>query len=79
MKTKVNLKLQGLNRLMTSPPVTAVVAREAKALAQRAGNDFEFVIAPHRWTARAYVRAANAEGARKQAGDAALERALGSR
>lgn len=73
---RVQLKLRGINALMTSPPVTALVAREAKRMAQAAGPNFEYNIVPHKWTARAYVRPANATGAREQRDNAVLERVM---
>lgn len=78
-KPTVKLNLRGLNALMTSAPVTAVVAREARRMAQQAGPDFEADIVPHKWTARAFVRPANAEGRKQQADNAVLERVMGSR
>lgn len=78
-KARVVLNLRGLNALMTSSPVTAVVAREARRMAQQAGPDFEYDVVPHRWTARAFVRPANAAGRKQQADNAVLERVMGSR
>lgn len=72
----VRLKLKGINELMTSRPVTALVVREARRMAAEAGPNFEADIVPHRWTARAYVRPANAAGAREQADNAVLERVI---
>lgn len=79
MTAKVALKLRGLNALMTSPGVTAEVVRRARAMAQQAGENFEADIVPHRYTARAFVRPANAEGRKEQAEKAVLERVMGSR
>lgn len=76
---KVNLKLSGINRVMTSPGVTAMVVREARRMAEQAGSNFEYNPSPHRWTARAYVRPANAAGRKEQADNAVLERVMGSR
>jgi len=78
-KPTVKLNIRGLNALMTSAPVTAQVAREAKRRAQQAGPNFEAVVKPHRWTARAFIQTANAAGAKEQADNAVLERVLGSR
>lgn len=72
----VRLKLKGINELMTSRPVTALVVREARRMAAEAGPNFEANIVPHKWTARAYVRPANAAGAREQADNAVLERVI---
>ncbi len=77
---RVQLKLTGLNKLMTSPEVQEQVDAAGRDLAGRAGPDFEYVRGGrHRWTARGFVQPANARGAREQARNAALERALGER
>lgn len=73
---RVALKLRGINELMTSRPVTALVVREARRMAAEAGPNFEADIVPHRWTARAYVRPANAAGRKEQADNAVLERVI---
>lgn len=72
----VRLKIRGINELMTSRPVTALVVREARRMAAEAGPNFEYDVVPHKWTARAYVRPANAAGAREQAENAVLERVI---
>lgn len=54
---KAKLNIRAINRLMTSQPVTAEVARRAHRIRAAAGDDFEVVVNPHKWTARAYVRA----------------------
>lgn len=74
----VKLNLRGINAVMTSRAVSAVVARKAKQMQEIAGPDFEANIVPHRYTARAYIRAANYEGAKRQASEKVLERALGA-
>lgn len=76
---KVKLNLLGINKIMTSRGVSDVVRREAKKRADSAGPGFEAVIAPHRWTARAYIRTADAEGARRQANEKVLERVVSER
>ena len=72
----VRLKLRGLNALMTSRPVTAEVVRRARKIQEAAGPDFEVNVVPHKYTARAYVRAANARGAVLEARDKVLTRSL---
>ena len=73
---KVKLKLKGINAVMTSPGAIAEVARRARRMASAAGEGFEAVVNPHRWTARAFVRTADETGRRRQAEDAVLERSL---
>ncbi len=72
----VKLNLRGLNRLMTSQPVVAMVSERAARIARAAGPNFERVVRPHRYTARAFVRAANSEGAAEEARSKVLTRAL---
>lgn len=78
MSVTVKLKLRGLNELMTSRPVSARLAREAKRMAEAAGSDFEFDVVAGRWTALATVRPANAAGRRRQRDEAVLERVMPS-
>ena len=73
---KVKLRLKGINIIMTSPGVTAEVIRRAWRMASAAGEGFEAVVNPHRHTARAFVRTADAVGRRRQAESAVLERSL---
>lgn len=79
MTAQVKLNLRGLNALMRSSEVQAIVDREGQRIATAAGRDFEYVPRTHRWVARGFVQPANARGAREQARAAVLERALGSR
>lgn len=72
----VTLSLRGLNALMTSREATAAVVRSANRIQAAAGANFEVNVVPHRWTARAYVRAKNAQGMRQEARDKVLTRAL---
>lgn len=74
MSDKPKLNLPGINKLMTSAPVTALVAREARRMAASAGEGFEAVVKPHKWTARGYVQTADARGRRRQADEKVLER-----
>lgn len=79
MASDVKLNIRGVNQLMRSTSVQAIVNAEGKRLAAAAGADFEYVPRPHRWMARGYVQPKNARGMREQARNAALERALGAR
>lgn len=74
--SKVVLKLRGLNELMRSPGVTAEVVRRARRMQAAAGENFEVVVYPHRWTARAYVQSKGAAGAEDEARDKRLTRAI---
>lgn len=73
---RVQLNLRGLNALMTGREATAAVVRAANKIQRAAGDDFEVNVVPHRWTARAYVRAKNARGMREEARNKALTRAM---
>lgn len=64
---KVKLRLSGLNQLMRSEPVQAEVLRRARRIQAAAGDNFEVVSRPHRWTARAYVQPKNYAGRREEA------------
>lgn len=75
---QVKLNLAGLNQLMRSDAVQAIVDAEGRRVAAAAGSNFEYVARPHRYVARGYVQAKNARGMREQARNAVLERALGS-
>jgi len=76
-KVRVQLKLKGLNALMTSAPVQAEVDRVGRRIARSAGDGFAYSEAkPHKWTARGFVQTNSPEGARRQAEDAVLERAM---
>lgn len=74
--TKVKLNLRGLNALMTSREVTAEVVKRAQAIQRAAGPNFEVNVVPHKFTARAFIRPANVEGAKEEARDKRLTRAL---
>ena len=61
---RVKLKLQGLNKLMTSAPVQARVNAEAARVSAAAGPKFKMVVQgkrPNRRTARAYVQGVEGE------------------
>lgn len=72
----VILKLRGIQATLKSAPVQAEVSRRAARIAKAAGDGFAVVTKPHRYTSRAFVQTATEEGARREAADAVLERAL---
>lgn len=74
--TGLRLKLRGINAIMTSRGATGAVIKTANRIQRAAGDDFEVNVVPHRWTARAYVRPKNARGAREEARNKVLTRAL---
>ena len=78
-KATVKLNIRGINKLMSSTPVQGEVDAHGKRRAALAGENFEYVSRPHRWTARGYIQPANYEGRKEQAENAVLERVLGSR
>ena len=72
----VKLKLRGVNAVMTSRPVVSDIAARAQRIARAAGDGFEAVVIPHKWTARAYVRTNSANGRAREAREKVLNRAL---
>lgn len=72
----LRLKLRGINELMTGRVATAAVVRSANKIRAAAGADFEVNVVPHKWTARAFVRAKNARGMREEARNKVLTRAV---
>jgi hypothetical protein len=76
MTGKVKLNLPGINKIMTSKGARAVVRRELQRMEVSAGEGFEAVERPHRWTARGFVQTADVEGARRQAREKVLERVV---
>lgn len=77
-RIRVRLNIRGINAVLTSAPVVSDLARRAERIAAAAGDGFEKSVNPTRRTARAYVRAADENGRKRQAESAVLERALGS-
>jgi hypothetical protein len=75
-KPQVKLNIRGINALMSSAPVQSLVEERARRIAEAAGSGFEAVAAPHPWTARAYVRTADAEGRRREAQEKVLTRSI---
>jgi hypothetical protein len=74
----IKLNLAALNQIMASPEMQTIVDSVGREVAANAGDGFEYVRRPHRWTARGYVQATTARAMRRQARDAVLERAVGS-
>jgi hypothetical protein len=76
---RVDLNLAGINALMKSGPVAALLAERARAIADAAGPGFEAVTDnTHPWVARAWVQAATPEAARAEATDKVLTSAVGT-
>ena len=73
---KVKLNLKQINALMRSEKVQDIVNDEAQRIADRAGPDFEVAPSSHRYTARAFVQAANFKGMEAEARDKVLTRAV---
>ena len=73
---RIKLNLREINKLMTSREATAEVVRAAQRIQRAAGDEFEVNVVPHKWTARAYVRAKDAKGMRAEARDKVLTRAV---
>lgn len=73
---KVKLKQKGIRETLKSSPVQADLARRAKRIADAAGEGFEMVVKPHKYTSRAFVQTDTEEARKRQAEDAVLERSL---
>lgn len=76
MKVRAKLKMNGIREVMLSNGVRREVASLAKAMADQAGEGFEYVVKPHRRTARAFVQTADQTGRERQDRDNVLERLL---
>lgn len=72
--TNLKLNLPGINKIMTGKGARALLRRNLDRMAGSAGEGFEAVERPHRWTARGYVQTADAEGRHRQADEKVLER-----
>lgn len=75
---RVKLKISGVRAVLTSAPVQSEVARRAARIAAAAGEGFEMVVKPHKYTSRAFVQTVDEAGDKRQAEEAVLERALGA-
>lgn len=73
----VRLNLPGINQVLRA--AQSKLDEIGEGMAADAGDGFEYVPSPHRYTARGYVQVDSVEGARRQARDAVLERVMGSR
>jgi len=72
----VKLKMGGIQTLLRSREVRDEIARRAKRGADAAGEGFEYVVRPHRYTSRAYVQTNSAVGEQREADDKVLIRAM---
>ena len=73
---RVKLKIRGINQVMAGRGATDEVAARGQRIARAAGENFEVVVKPHKWTARAFIRNKNREGAAEEARDKMLTRAI---
>ena len=78
-RVQVKIDLAGINALMKSVEVQAAIDEAGPAIAGRLSSDYEYVptgTRPHRWVARGYVQTATVEGARDNAKNNSLLKAL---
>lgn len=70
----IRLKIRAVNAILRAqqPEVDA----RAQRIAAAAGEGFEAQPAPHKWTARAYVRPTTTEARRREADEKVLNRSL---
>lgn len=73
---RVKLNQRGVREVLKSSPVQADISARAARAARAGGPGIEAVTKPHRYTSRAFVQTADAEGRKRQAESAVLERAL---
>lgn len=76
MATTVKLNMRGIREVLKGPEVTADLARRSKRVEAAAGDGFEAVVKPGKYTARAYVQSAGRKGDEREASEKALTRAL---
>lgn len=78
-KPRVVLHLGAINALMKSAEVQDFIDSQGQAIATRAGGDYTYSrpSKQHRWVARGYVQTAGAAGARDNAKNNTLLKALG--
>lgn len=76
MSIKVKLKLPGINKVMKSAPVKELVELTAYHMFEAAGDGFNALIVPHKWTPRAYIQTDDEVGRRRQAEEHVLERVV---
>lgn len=72
----VKLKMRGVRELLKSSPVQSNLAARAVRAARVAGLGFEAAVKPHKYTSRAFVQTADAEGRTREANEKVLIRAL---
>jgi len=75
---RVKLKISGVRQVLKSPGVVSEVVRRARRIQEAAGEGFEMVVKPHRYTARAFVQTGDADAAKREAEQKVLTRALGA-
>lgn len=74
---RVKLNIGGVRKLLRSNEVQSDLARRATRAAAAAGPDYEAIVKPHRYTARAFVQTKDTDDARRrEAEDKNLTRAL---
>lgn len=76
---KVKLNQKGVRAILKGPGQKEV-ARVAHAAAAEAGEGFESVVKPHKYTGRAFVQTKHGtDGAARQAREKVLQRVVGKR
>lgn len=73
---RVKLKISGVRQTLKGQDVQSDLARRASRIAAAAGEGFEAVVKPHRYTARAFVQSTGVEGDKREAESKVLTRAL---
>lgn len=78
-RPQVRINLAGINALMTSPEVQALIDEAGSRIATRCGSGYEYIPTggrPHPWVARGYVQTTTVRAARSNAKNNTLLKAL---
>ena len=73
---RVKLNIRGVRETLKSPQVQAELVRRGRRIQTAAGEGFELVVKPHRYTSRVFVQTGDAGAAKREAESKVLTRAL---
>lgn len=73
---KVKLNIRGIREVLKSSGVESELVRRGRRVQNTAGDGFELVVKPARYTSRVFVQTGTGEAAKREAEDKVLTRAL---
>lgn len=73
---RVKLKIGGIRQVLKGPEVTGELVRRGRRVQTAAGEGFELVVKPARYTSRVFVQSADDAADHREAENKALTRAL---